>query len=60
MKSTPDRTYLLVTVIRMEEPQYARTAAVAFSVIAGELFCEEARMTGEGALELLAEGMSIL
>lgn len=46
--------------MRMEDPQYARTAAVGFSVIAEELFCEAARMTGEGALELLADGMSIL
>jgi hypothetical protein len=50
---------LFVTVMRIEEPQYARIAATGFSVIAAALFCCE-RMTGDGALELLEEGISTL
>jgi hypothetical protein len=61
LKLTPDRTYLFVTVIRIEDPQYARIAATGFSVIESEAcFWEAARMTGEGARELLEEPMSIL
>jgi hypothetical protein len=61
LKLTPDRTYLFVTVIKMEEPQYAKMAATGFSVIESEAcFCEAARMTGEGARELLVEPISIL
>jgi|TARA_R110002003_G_scaffold123_10_gene11166 hypothetical protein len=52
---------LFVTVIRIEDPQYARIAATGFSVIESEAcFWEAARMTGEGARELLEEPMSIL
>jgi hypothetical protein len=60
LKSTPDRTYLFVTVMRIEDPQYERIAATGFSVIEAALLCEAARVTGEGALELLEEGMSTL
>jgi hypothetical protein len=45
--------------MRMEDPQYARIAATGFSVNAGAFFCE-GRVMGEGALELLEEGMSTL
>jgi hypothetical protein len=58
LKSTPDKTYLFVTVMRIEDPQYARMAATGFSVIDALLFA--ARITGEGARELLEEDMSIL
>jgi hypothetical protein len=56
LKSTPDRTYLFVTVMRIEDPQYPRMAATGFSVMEPPLFWE-GRMTGEGALELRAEGL---
>jgi hypothetical protein len=48
-----------VTVMRIEDPQYERMAATGFSVNDAALFCWE-RMTGEGALELLEEGISTL
>jgi hypothetical protein len=44
--------------MRIEDPQYARMAATGFSVIDALLFA--ARITGEGARELLEEDMSIL
>ena len=62
LKSTPDSTYLFVTVIIIEDPQYARTAAIGFSVIAGpparlELF---ERGSGDAARNSLPDGMSTL
>lgn len=62
LKSTPDRTYLFVTVIRMEEPQYARIAATGFSVIdVLPLRCTlGARGSGDGARNSLPAGISIL
>jgi hypothetical protein len=60
LKSTPDKTYLFVTVMRIEDPQYERMAATGFSVRDAPLLCEAARMTGEGARELLEDGMSTL
>ena len=59
LKSTPDKTYLFVTVMRIEDAQYARTAAIGFSVSDGALL-SAGRMMGEGALEVLEEGMSPL
>jgi hypothetical protein len=58
LKSTPDRMYLFVTVIKIDEPQYARIAATGFSVI-DALFFEEGRMTGEGARDTLAVPLSL-
>ena len=55
LKSRPERTYLFVTVIRIEEPQYAKMAITGFSVIE-ELLLEE-RITGDGAREALVELM---
>lgn len=48
LKSKPDRTYLFITVIRIEEPQYARTgrAGLFDREEAGEL---AARDNGGGA-----------
>lgn len=55
LKSRPDRTYLFVTVIRIEEPQYARMAMIGFSVI--DVLLLEERITGDGAREPFAELM---
>ena len=55
LKSRPDKTYLFVTVIRIEEPQYERMAMTGFSVIEGLLL--EERITGDGAREPFAELM---
>lgn len=33
LKSLPDKTYLFVTVIRIDEPQYDRMASMALSVM---------------------------
>lgn len=60
LKCVPDRTYLFVTVISIDEPQYPRIAATGFSVIEALLFCVGARMMGEGAREPLADPMSTL
>ena len=61
LKSTPDKTYLFVTVIMMEDPQYARTAAMGFSVIAGPARLELAdRGIGDAARNSLPEGISTL
>jgi hypothetical protein len=63
LKSTPDSTYLFVTVIKIEEPQYARMAAIGFSVMDAPLELRlplDARGRGDGARNSLPEGMSIL
>jgi hypothetical protein len=63
LKSTPDKTYLFVTVIIMEEPQYARMAAIGFSVMdaAVELRLPlDARGRGDEVPDALPEGISIL
>ena len=59
LKSTPERTYLLVVVIRMEEPQYARMDRRGLSVTEADEcdFCE-GRTVGEGALNSFTEGIS--
>lgn len=54
LKSRPDRTYLFVTVMRIEEPQYDRMAMTGFSVIEGPLPLDE-RITGDGVREPFAE-----
>ena len=56
LKSRPDKTYLFVTVIRIEEPQYERMATTGFSVTETLLPFEE-RVTGDGAREPFAELM---
>jgi len=56
LKSRPDKTYLFVTVMRIEEPQYERMAITGFSVME-ELLPFVERVTGEGAREPLAEPM---
>lgn len=60
LKSTPDRTYLLVVVIRIDEPQYARMESNGLSVMAGDpwAFCD-GRIVGEGALNSLTGGISM-
>jgi hypothetical protein len=62
LKSTPERTYLFVTVIIMEDPQYARTAAIGFSVIDGPPARLELadRGSGDAARKSLPEGISTL
>jgi hypothetical protein len=59
LKSTPDRMYLFVTVIMIDEPQYARMAATGFSVMDAAFLFVEGRMMGEGARETLAEPLSL-
>ena len=56
LKSRPDKTYLFVTVMRIEEPQYERMATTGFSVTE-ELLPLEERVIGEGAREPFAELM---
>lgn len=56
LKSRPDKTYLFVTVMRIEEPQYERMAITGFSVIE-ELLPLGERVTGDAAREPLAEPM---
>ena len=53
LKSRPDRTYLFVTVMRIDEKQYERMATTGFSVTDPLLLL--CRVTGEGAREPLAE-----
>ena len=62
LKSTPERTYLFVTVIIMEDPQYARTAAIGFSVMATPpaRFEPADRVGGDAARNSLPEGISTL
>ena len=62
LKSTPERTYLFVTVIIIEDPQYARTAAIGFSVMATPPARLEPadRVGGDAARNSLPEGISTL
>jgi hypothetical protein len=62
LKSTPDKTYLFVTVIIMEDPQYAKTAAIGFSVMATApaRFELADRVMGDAARNSLPEGISTL
>lgn len=56
LKSRPDKTYLFVTVMRIEEPQYDRMAMTGFSVMEPLLPFDD-RVTGDGAREPFAELM---
>lgn len=56
LKSRPDKTYLFVTVMRIEEPQYDRMATTGFSVTE-VLLPLDVRVTGDGAREPFAEPM---
>ena len=49
-----------MTVIKMDEPQYAKIAATGFSVTDGALRALAARGRGVGALNSLPEGISTL
>lgn len=60
LKCVPDSTYLFVTVINIDDPQYPKIAATGFSVMEPLLFCVDARIMGEGAREPLADPMSTL